>query len=327
MNNMREDAITGHGAGCKPVLRLCVSIWIYVGGLLFSFFFFLKKRGQKLMADNKVHPPCGQFLCSSTHQSQCLWVVTLWQVKCIWYVQYRIMIGVRKGKSSIWQAVSSSPWKKKTNLLFLSIVRGSMAWGNLHHKNSHNIENYLQWEKKMFFFFSFSWVLVPLCELSVWMNQSVPNVFFLILFFFSCGNSWKCMTGPSVSSAVCLSEGHRELCFLVMSKNLNDKDDIHTVLRTSSHLLNPSLFSFFFVLCFFFVALLKGSFPTAVLLVYNLISSINLDKLLAFSQFFSFFFFKKIFTKLSEQTNQNNKMFNIKWKLVEDWKKCVAGHF
>lgn len=51
--------------------------------------------------------------------------------------------------------------------------------------------------------------------------------------------------------------------------------------------------------------------------MYNIISSINLDKLLAFSQFF--FFFKKFFTKLSEQTNRKKK-FNIKWKLVEDWK-------
>lgn len=48
-------------------------------------------------------------------------------------------------------------WGKKT--LKFSLVRGSMVRGSLHHKISHNIENYLQWD---FFFFPFSSVLISL---------------------------------------------------------------------------------------------------------------------------------------------------------------------
>lgn len=55
--------------------------------------------------------------------------------------------------------------------------------------------------------------------------------------------------------------------------------------------------------------------------MYNLISSINLDKLLAISQFFLFFFFlKKFFTKLSEQTKppKNKNVQHQMKKPVED---------
>lgn len=43
-------------------------------------------------------------------------------------------------------------WGKKT--LKFSLVRGSMVRGSLHHKISHNIENYLQWDFFFSFFFS-----------------------------------------------------------------------------------------------------------------------------------------------------------------------------
>lgn len=108
--------------------------------------------------------------------------------------------------------------ERKTNFVILSIVRGSIVRRNLHHKISHNIENYLQWEKKIFFS-SFSWELISLCELSVWRMTYLTSVyakscpfhgfvFSFDFFFLSWGNSWEWTSGPSVSSEVC----HRDFC-------------------------------------------------------------------------------------------------------------------
>lgn len=143
--------------------------------------------------------------------------------------------------------------ERKKKLVILSIVRGSMVRRSSSSQISHNIENYLRWEKKVCFFslfFSFSWVLISPCELWVWMNVFLTSVYAkccpfhgFLIYFLSWGNSWECASGPSVSSAVCLSEGHRELCFLLKLKRC--KDNIHTPCWRWPHLLNSSLFSFF----------------------------------------------------------------------------------
>lgn len=55
--------------------------------------------------------------------------------------------GAKKNKNG--RVLFGKLWKKEqTNSFILSIVRGSMVRWNLHHKISHNIENYLQWGKK-----------------------------------------------------------------------------------------------------------------------------------------------------------------------------------
>lgn len=119
--------------------NLSLFVWLHRYSVCFK-----KKKNQ----ENKLKPTA--FAISSSapelfNYNSYLWVIVLWQVMCIWYVQYRIMIGVQN--TSIWQAV-----RKKT--LKFSLVRGSMVRGSLHHKISHNIENYLQWDFFFSFFFS-----------------------------------------------------------------------------------------------------------------------------------------------------------------------------
>lgn len=256
MNNMREDAITGHGVrkctGCKPVLRLCVSIWIYVGGLLFSFLFFSQKErtetdsGQQSTSSLWSVP---QLLNSSITTSLSRHVMA-GQVHLICTVQDHDRGAERE---EFYLAGCEYFTVKEKNKLVIFVY--SERKHGVRESSSQKFTQYRKLlamrKKNVFFFFLFleCWFHCVNCQ-SEWISLCQTS-FSWFFFFFSCGNSWKCMTGPSVSSAVCLSEGHRELRFLMMSKNLNDKDDIHTVLRTSSHLLNPSLFSFFFVLCFF----------------------------------------------------------------------------
>lgn len=143
-------------------------------------------------------------------------------------------------------------WGKKT--LKFSLVRGSMVRGSLHHKISHNIENYLQWD----FFFPFSSVLISL------FISLIESGFDIV-----CGKS--CLVHSFISSFPGKQLGvhigspsllhtlpfwnHREfLCFWTMSKikNKNKKTKSRPCREQS-----PQLF-----LVFFFVALLKGSFPT-----------------------------------------------------------------
>lgn len=185
----------------------------------------------------------------------------LWQVKCIWYVQYRITAGVQKWEVSIWQAVNI--WGSKIKQTFVYSERK-------HGKRESSSQNFTQNRKllamrKKETFFSFSWMLISQYELSVWMNvfltsvyaTSCPfNVFFI--YFLSWGNRWECTWGPVVFSAVCLSEGHRDLCVSSWCPKMkNDKDNMHTLLRMA---LSLQLFLVFFSL--FFFALLKGSFST-----------------------------------------------------------------
>lgn len=123
----KEDAITGHtvcmcGLRCKQS-NLFLLVWIYVGRwFVIGFFFFSSqaifsphKIRKESDGDNNLNVPCGQLflLLNWSVTTVCFWVLALRQVKCIRYVQYRIMIGVQKGKSSIWQAVNISLWKKK----------------------------------------------------------------------------------------------------------------------------------------------------------------------------------------------------------------------
>lgn len=146
-------------------------------------------------------------------------------------------------------------------------MRGSMVRRNLHHKISHNIEKLLAMRKNVCFFFSFSRASISLGELSVWTNAFLTSVYAktcpfhgLFVFFrciFSPGETAGSTSGPSGSSAVCLSEAHREFCVSSRCPKINNgKDNIHTVLRMGS---SPQLFLCFLYFCF---ALLKGSFPT-----------------------------------------------------------------
>lgn len=168
------------------------------------------------------------------------------------------MIGVQKGKSSIWQAVNSSLWKKKTNLLFLSIVRGSMAWGNLHHKNSHNIENYLQWEKKYFFFFFFlsvgSTVWIVSLNESVYAERPFLDSFFSLL--------WKQLEVHDGSLSLLGSSPFRRPQRALFPHDVQKFKRQRRYPHRVEDVLTSFLVFFFFVLCFFFFALLKGSFPT-----------------------------------------------------------------
>lgn len=166
------------------------------------------------------------------------WVITLWQVKCIWYVQYRIMIRVQKRGRVLFGKL----WKKKKNknnknkLVILS--KGSMVRRNLHHKISHKIENYLQWENV-----SLSEVLLcvncqfdRMCGLtSVYAKCPFHDFFFLLHVFFVRGKQVGVRVGTL--SLLCSSpfrRPQRTLCFLMMSKIKNSKDNIHASLRMAS---------------------------------------------------------------------------------------------
>ena len=146
-------------------------------------------------------------------------------------------------------------------------MRGSMVRRNLHHKISHNIEKLLAMRKNVFVFFflfrerRFHSVSCQSERMRFW-HQSMPKlVHFMVCFFFRCifspGETAGSTSGPSGSSAVCLSEAHREFCVSSWCPKINNgKDNIHTVLRMGS---SPQLFLCFLYFCF---ALLKGSFPT-----------------------------------------------------------------
>ena len=197
---------------------------------------------------------------SAFELSHCFGVITLWQVKCIWYVQYRIMTVVREGKSSIWQAVNISLWKQNNHL---SIVRGSMVRGNLHHKISHNIENYLQWEKKKkVFLFLECWFHGVNCQSECFWHQSMPKPshgffnFFILFYFSVLVKQLGVQVESFSSSAVC----HRVHCVSSWCSKLKTTKTISTPCWGWPRLLNSSLFSLFFFP--FFFALLKGSFPT-----------------------------------------------------------------
>lgn len=145
--------------------------------------------------------------------------------------------------------------ERKTNFVILSIVRGSIVRRNLHHKISHNIENYLQWEKKIFFS-SFSWELISLCELSVWRMTYLTSVYakscpfhgfvFSFDFFFS--------PGETVGSEHQVPQSPLKFATETSVFPHHSKDSIHSLMRI---VLSPQLFH-----VFFFFALLKGSFPT-----------------------------------------------------------------
>lgn len=101
----------------------------------------LKKKNQ----ENKLKPTA--FAISSSapelfNYNSYLWVIVLWQVMCIWYVQYRIMIGVQN--TSIWQAV-----REKNTLIFFSERK--------HGERESSSQNITQYRKllAMRFFFSF----------------------------------------------------------------------------------------------------------------------------------------------------------------------------
>lgn len=211
------------------------------------FFFFSPQNKEILPVVNS----------SAFELSNCFWVITLRQVECIWYVQYRIMTAVQEGKSSIWQAVNISLWKQNNHL---SIVRGSMVRGNLHHKNFTQYRKLLAMRKKKKVCF-FSWVLISWCELSVWMfltSVYAKTISWFFILFFSpgetVGSASRVLQSPLQFAFQ--KRPQSTLCFLIMFKIKNDKDNIHTLLRMGS---SPQLFLVFF---FFFFALLKGSFPT-----------------------------------------------------------------
>lgn len=118
----------------------------------------------------------------------CFWVIALWQVKCIWYVQYRIMIGVQKGKSSIWQAVSISLWKKKKETChFVYSERKHGETGS----SSQNFTQYrklLAMRKKSFLFLEcgfhgVNWQSEWMCFWHQFMPNIVHFMFFLFIFF------------------------------------------------------------------------------------------------------------------------------------------------
>lgn len=103
-------------------------------------FSLLKKKKNQ---ENKLKPTA--FAISSSapelfNYNSYLWVIVLWQVMCIWYVQYRIMIGVQN--TSIWQAV-----RKKTS--FFSERK--------HGERESSSQNITQYRKLLAirFFFSF----------------------------------------------------------------------------------------------------------------------------------------------------------------------------
>lgn len=112
------------------------------------------------------------------------------------YRQYR---GARREEGSLFGRLWMFHCERKKNVYS---ERKHGVDGILHHKNSHNIENYLQWEKKMFFFH---------CVKSEWMcfwHQSMPNVVHFMVFkmYFL---SWL---GAHVGFLSVLRGLHRELC-------------------------------------------------------------------------------------------------------------------
>lgn len=114
-----------------------------------QLFSLLKKKKNQ---ENKLKPTA--FAISSSapelfNYNSYLWVIVLWQVMCIWYVQYRIMIGVQN--TSIWQAV-----REKNTLIFFSERK--------HGERESSSQNITQYRKllAMRFFFPFSSVLISL---------------------------------------------------------------------------------------------------------------------------------------------------------------------
>lgn len=131
-------------------------MWIYVGGppKSYIFYFFSQNNETNWWRGRQLEVlPCGQLFCFGTDR---LWSflshhVVAGQVHLICTVQDHDQ-GAKKWKSSIWQAVKKKPTTKKPQKNKLVILsKGSMVRRNLHHKISHNIENYLRRENVSFF--------------------------------------------------------------------------------------------------------------------------------------------------------------------------------
>lgn len=212
-------------------------MWIYVGSCCFLFpqaIFFHRIR-KETDAGNKLNPPCGQFFCSRTDRLQ-LFVshrVVAGQVHLICTVQDDDW-GAKRGRVLFGKLWIFHCERKTNKLVISSIVRGSMVRRNLHHKISHNIENYLQWEKGFFFFFlsvDFTVWIVSLNE-CVFRHQSMPKVVhFMVFYFFSLPGKQLGVHAGSLSLLCSLPfrRPQRTLCFLMMSKIKNGKDNIHTL--------------------------------------------------------------------------------------------------
>lgn len=210
-----------------------------------------------------LNPPCGHFVCFwADFLKLCVTAchsVVAGQVHVICTVQDQEDSGANTEESYLagCKCLTLKERKNKTNkLVILSIVRGSMVRRNLHHKISHNIENYLQWEKTLFFccfFFLFHecWFHCVNCVslyvflTSVYAKKHETISWFSSFLFLSWGNCWKCTAALSVSSSLCVSPRRPK------SKTAKT---ISTARRGWPRLLNfflPFLvFVFFFVLPF-----------------------------------------------------------------------------
>lgn len=145
---------------------------------------------------------------------------------CIWYVQYRIMIGVQN--TSIWQAVKVSLWKK--------VVFFSERKHGERESSSQNVTRYRKLLAMRIFFFLFLSV-----DFTVFVSPT-ESVFvcFTFLYYLSRGNSWV-HTGHPVSPPP------RIFCFCTMSKiKKKEKKTISSLSRGRS----PQLLLVFFFLPF-----------------------------------------------------------------------------
>lgn len=234
-------------------------MWIYVGSCCFfstSYFF----------SQNKERNWWWQQLKSSLRS---VLLLPNWPIMTV-------SESSRCGRSSASDMYSTGSW--------LGCKRGRVLFGKLwifhcerkkkrfvyserkHGETESSSQNFTQYRKLLAMrkkcFFSFSWVLISLCESSVWMNVFSTSVYAkgcpfhgFFIYFLSWGNSWECTPGPSVSSAVCLSEGHRGLCVSSWCPKLKRQ-------RQYPHLVEVGLVSSTLPCFLFFFALLKGSFPT-----------------------------------------------------------------
>lgn len=235
------------------------SMWD-VGLLLFFFslsFFFHKIR-KETDGCNNWNPPCSQFFCFWTELLFLSLHVMAGQVHLICTVQDHDC-GARREEFYL-AGCEYFTVETKNSFVYSERKHGERE------SSSQNFTQYrklLAMRKKKFFVF-FSWVLISRCELSVLMNMFLTSVyakscpFHGFLFYFSLLVKQLGVQVGSFSLLCSLpfKRPQSTLCFLVMFKIKNDKDNIHTLLRMA---LSPQLFLVFF---FFFFALLKGNFPT-----------------------------------------------------------------
>ena len=157
--------------------------------------------------------------------------------------------GAKTGKSSIWQAVNISPWKKnkwKTKETRLS-WEGSMVRGKSPSQNFTQYRKITCNERIFFFFlcFLFSWLLISLNEGCFDINvKSCPfSWLFLSIVFSLLGKQVEVHVG---SLALLRSEA-TENCFLTMSQKLKTTKTVSSSPRLlEDDFLNSSLFLFFF---------------------------------------------------------------------------------